>query len=134
MKLFFQRITLVFTSQGTCSQSKYTRFQNTGYCGHYKNCIDFYVSVLQVFACKTCNPLFFWELYCISTCNVHIQKHSSKKQISFFFFTVYYRRYSRNTVYSMIQQKTFYSIVYCKVNKISMNKKATAKSPVKREN
>ena len=77
---------------------------------------------------------FGWELYCISTRNVHIQKHSSKKRISFFFFTVYYRRYSRNTVYSMIQQKTFYSIVYCKVNKISMNKKATAKSPVKREN
>ena len=55
---------------------------------------------------------------CMSTCNVHIQKHSSKKQISFFPFIVYYRRYSRNTVYSMIEQKKFYSFVT--VNKISM--------------
>ena len=52
----------------------------------------------------------------MSTCNVHIQKHSSEKQISFFPFIVYYRRYSRNTVYSMIEQKKFYSIAYSEQN------------------
>ena len=41
------------------------------------------------------------------------------KNISVFFpFIVYHRRYSRNTVYSMIEQKKFYSFVT--VNKISM--------------
>ena len=55
---------------------------------------------------------------CMSTCNVHIQKHSSKKQISFVSFTVYYRRYSSvySTVYNMIEQKTFYSIAYSEQN------------------
>ena len=75
---------------------------------------------------------------CMSTCNVHIQKHSSKKHISFFPFIVYYRRYSRNTVYSMIEQKKFYSFVT--VNKISMKhtrafwtKKQRQKAHIKRE-
>ena len=73
----------------------------------------------------------------MSTCNVHIQKHSSKKQISFFPFIVYYRRYSRNTVYSMIEQKKFYSIAYSEQNihethKSILNKKTMAKSPDKK--
>ena len=122
MKLFCQRITLVFTSQGTCSQSKYTRFQNTGYCWHYKNCTDFYVSVLQVFACKTCNPLFLHEISWLGTVCPHVMftfKSIPVKSKSVFCpFIVYYRRYSRNTVYSMIEQKKFYSFVT--VNKISM--------------
>ena len=53
---------------------------------------------------------------CMSTCNVHIQKHSSKNKSVFFPFIVYYRRYSRNTVYSMIEQKDS----FVTVNKISM--------------
>ena len=73
----------------------------------------------------------------MSTCNIHIQKHSSKKQSSFFFsFTVYYRRYSRNTVYNMIEQKRFYSIAYSKnvheTHKSILNKKTTAKRPDKK--
>ena len=142
MKLFCQRITLVFTSEGTCSQSKYTRFQNTGYCWHYKNCIDFYVSVLQVFACKTCNPLFLHEISWLGTVCPHVMftfKSIPVKSISVFFpFIVYHRRYSRNTVYSMIEQKKFYSFVT--VNKISMKhtrafwtKKQRQKAQIKRE-
>lgn len=44
------------------------------------------------------------ELYAHMYSNVHIQTHSSKKQISYFFLTVYQRRYSRN---SIIEQKRF---------------------------
>ena len=73
----------------------------------------------------------------MSTCNVHIQKHSSKNKSVFFPFIVYYRRYSRNTVYSMIEQNKFYSIAYSEQNihethKSILNKKTTAKSPDKK--
>jgi len=70
----------------------------------------------------------------MSTYNVHIQKHSSKKLISFFLFTVYYRRYSINTVYSLMEQNKFYSIAYSEQNiqethKSILNKNTTATSP-----
>ena len=122
-------------------QSKYTRFQNTGYCWHYKNCIDLCFSFTGICMQNMQSTVFtqnFLVGNCMSTCNVHIQKHSSKKHISFFPFIVYYRRYSRNTVYSMIEQKKFYSFVT--VNKISMKhtrafwtKKQRQKAQIKRE-
>ena len=75
---------------------------------------------------------------CMSTCNVHIQKHSRKNKSVFFPFIVYYRRYSRNTVYSMIEQKKFYSIAYSEQNihethKSILNKKQRQKAQIKRE-
>ena len=71
---------------------------------------------------------------CMSTCNVHIQKHFSKKQISFFSFTVYYRRYS--SVYCLQYDRTE-QVSYSEQNihethKSILNKKTTAKSPDKR--
>ena len=58
------------------------------------------------------------------------------KSVFFFSFTVYYRRYSRNAVYNMIEQKRFYSIAYSKnvheTHKSILNKKTTAKRPDKK--
>ena len=96
-------------------------------------CFSFYMQNMQ----STVFTLNVLVGNCTSTCNVHIQKHFSKKQISFFSFTVYYRRYSRNTVYNMIEQNRFYSIAYSEQNihethKSILNKETTAKSPDKK--
>ena len=142
MKLFCQRITLVFTSQGTCSQSKYIRFQNTGYCWHYKNWMDFYVSVLQVFACKTCNPLFLDKISWLGTVCPHVMftfKSIPVKSKSVFFPLLFTTGGTVEILfYSMIEQKKFYSIAYSEQNihethKSILNKKQRQKAQIKRE-
>ena len=79
----------------------------------------------------SCGPNKVWVGNCMSTCHVHVQKRSSKKLISVF------PLHCRNTVYSVMDQKQFYSLAHSEQNihethKSLLNRNTTAKSPDKK--